>query len=346
MPLVFVHGVNNRMRAGYQEATAARNALFRRFTLTSLVPSPDAATILNPYWGARGANFRWGLACLPIEDDTESLGGAEPDPLLEPLAAAAVAQAGSDGAVGNLLVAVARSDFPGMIDVVFAAGAVEAGDDADAFAETAARAAAYADAHREPPTWLADTGSDEEFLDRLQAEIQDTLPATPAAGTRGALPEEFEALGIEDPWGAFRVGAERLRVAAGDAVGTKAYGLIRRHVAPTLATFFGDVFEYLSHRGTPEQPGRIPAVVVQDLRRAADAVTDKDPHLVVVGHSIGGVIAYDLLTSFVPTVHVDALVTVGSQVGLFEELKLFLDSDPAVPAAGVPRLARPRAVDH
>lgn len=121
---------------------------------------------------------------------------------------------------------------------------------------------------------------------------------------------------------------------------------VARLVAPTVATFFGDVFEYLDKRGTPEQPGEIPAVVVKDLRRAAAAVTDKDPHLVVVGHSLGGVIAYDLLTSFVPTVHARAFVTVGSQVGLFEELKLFLGSDRAVPAAGVPRLARPGAVDH
>src|SRR5260221_14113967 len=40
---------------------------------------------------------------------------------------------------------------------------------------------------------------------------------------------------------------------------------------------------------------------------------------------------YDILTEFWPALQVDCLITVGSQVGLFEEMKLYLASDPNVP---------------
>jgi hypothetical protein len=342
MPLVFVHGVNNRMGSGYQEAVAARDALFRRFTLGALTPAPAAATIENPYWGDRGADFRWGLASLPTDDDAQSLGLAEGDPEMAPLAAAVAARAAEFGAAGGpadippgeVLLASARADFPGTVDLLVAAGAVEADDEADGFAETAARAAAYADAHPQRPGWVAEVGSDEEFLDRLQTEVDATVPTV--AGP------PVESLGIGDLWDAIRSGADRLKTAAGDVVGSKAYALVRKHVAPTLATFIGDVFTYLGARGTPAAPGDLVRAVVDGLRRAADAVDpEKDPFLVVVGHSLGGVISYDVLTSFVPELKVDALVTVGSQVGLFEELKLFLASDRAVPGNGVTKLRRP-----
>ncbi|RBL82836.1 hypothetical protein DDE05_34685, partial [Streptomyces cavourensis] len=52
--------------------------------------------------------------------------------------------------------------------------------------------------------------------------------------------------------------------------------------------------------------------------------------LVVVAHSMGGNIVYDVLSHFRPDLTVDTLVTVGSQVGLFEELKLFGASRPEI----------------
>jgi hypothetical protein len=67
---------------------------------------------------------------------------------------------------------------------------------------------------------------------------------------------------------------------------------------------------------------------------------------VVVGHSLGGVIGYDILTSFARDLRVDAFVTVGSQVGLFEELKLFLASDRAIPREGSTKISLPPSVRH
>ena len=41
---------------------------------------------------------------------------------------------------------------------------------------------------------------------------------------------------------------------------------------------------------------------------------------------MGGNIVYDILTSYAPDLKIDLFVTVGSQVGLFEELSLFQSS--------------------
>jgi pimeloyl-ACP methyl ester carboxylesterase len=82
--------------------------------------------------------------------------------------------------------------------------------------------------------------------------------------------------------------------------------------------------------------------VESDLLLARDAVDRDDSMLVVVGHSLGGVIAYDLLTAFRPDIEVDLLVTVGSQVALLEELTLLASpSDPSVPGRDTPRVPRP-----
>src|SRR5690606_12864974 len=77
------------------------------------------------------------------------------------------------------------------------------------------------------------------------------------------------------------------------------------------------------------------------LESAARAAKPGDP-LLVVAHSMGANIVVDVLTSLLKGLRVDTLVTVGNQVGWFEEMKLFLASDPRLPNShqeGVPRLA-------
>jgi pimeloyl-ACP methyl ester carboxylesterase len=82
--------------------------------------------------------------------------------------------------------------------------------------------------------------------------------------------------------------------------------------------------------------------VLGALRIAQDARTSLDSKLIVVGHSLGGVISYDILTYFNPNIQVDVLVTVGSQVALFEEMALYRASRPEfVPDPATDRIARP-----
>jgi hypothetical protein len=100
-----------------------------------------------------------------------------------------------------------------------------------------------------------------------------------------------------------------------------------------ISLFLGDVFTYLDARGTPNSEGAIVKKVADALQKGADEVRQsggKDK-LIVGAHSMGGNITYDILTYFRPELRCDLLLTVGSQVGLFEELKLFGKSDRALP---------------
>ena len=71
--------------------------------------------------------------------------------------------------------------------------------------------------------------------------------------------------------------------------------------------------------------------MLSELHAASAAKTDGDDKLIVIAHSFGGEIVYDILTKFDPGLSIDVLITVGSQVGLFEEMKLYLASDDMYP---------------
>ncbi len=122
---------------------------------------------------------------------------------------------------------------------------------------------------------------------------------------------------------------------------------IRRPLEVFLPTFLGDVMTYLSTRGTAESPGPIPLRVLETLDVAQFAADSRGEPLVVLTHSMGGQILYDLLTHFIPRmpehrdIRVDFWCATASQVGLFEELKLFLESDPAVGSETDTLAARP-----
>lgn len=115
--------------------------------------------------------------------------------------------------------------------------------------------------------------------------------------------------------------------------------VLRRPIDDFVPTFLGDVLTYLATRGTPEAPGPIPLRILGELDAAAAQARARSEPLVVVTHSMGGQILYDILTAFLPAdpgrrgVRVDYWCAIASQVGLFEELKLFLASDPAYSGA-------------
>jgi pimeloyl-ACP methyl ester carboxylesterase len=102
----------------------------------------------------------------------------------------------------------------------------------------------------------------------------------------------------------------------------------------------------MAQRGTVRQPGKIVTVVLDAIKRAQSAASDEDPRLLLVGHSMGGIILYDIVSHFAPDLRVDALITVGSQVGVLEEAKVFQASDPGVPSPAQPKVAMPGMVAH
>ena len=109
---------------------------------------------------------------------------------------------------------------------------------------------------------------------------------------------------------------------------------IRRPLEDFVPVFMGDVMTYVVSRGTAEAPGPIVQRVLDQLDAAAFAAASRQERLVVLSHSMGGQIVYDLVTHFLPRmpehrgIRIDFWCAAASQVGLFEELGLFIESDP------------------
>jgi hypothetical protein len=330
VPLVFVHGVTVRDNPTYRAEVRARDAYFRRFVLAELLTDSKSATILNPLWGDHGARFRWGHASLP-SGATEALGPEDQMP------AVLLAEEGIlDATDQTVLLKIAQRSLVDVIDILWAAEApLLKGDEVAPFAEQAARALDYAK-YNPRPAWLEAAKNDDQLVRDLLKAIDDwTLE--PA--------HILEVLGSRTLKERIREAAARLRGVFGRGTGVAILTVGRSIAHRKFALFFGDVFEYLARRGTPERPGAIPNAIIRALREGRARITETDDKLIVVAHSMGGNIVYDVMTSFAgEELQVDVLVTVGSQIGLFEELKLFTKSDEAIPNAQRPRVPRHRSI--
>ena len=110
-----------------------------------------------------------------------------------------------------------------------------------------------------------------------------------------------------------------------------------RDFTPVLAVFLGDAFVYLN-RATRFR--KIREVIRDDLIKAAKKARDTDDNLILVCHSMGASILYDMLTDSREVneiqaeiggkLKIDLFLTVGTQVGLFQEQHLFTLESQAV----------------
>lgn len=315
--LVFVHGVSTRKVVGdpsYDNGILARD---RRFTDVAF--KGGIVTITNPYWGEFGADPQWHLQSVPkFSSKYGALGGM-----------------GDEKVEGALYVA-AQQDFPAVVAglSVAALEAAEAKGDPVEFANAEALwagAARYA-AAREKPAWLAGLTSDQQFLDKLKAEAQ-------------ALSGVAD-LGFGDD---IKAAGDSLLGGLSNLVNGPLGKAGRETLTPKVAIFIGDVFRYLKDAGPR---AKIRSKILEAIAAAAVAAKASGEPLILSGHSMGGVILYDLLSDPTAIAELDAaigapfsadlLLTVGSQVALFEELKVFEASSAAHSAAKgkVPRPSR------
>lgn len=66
MPIVFVHGVNNRKEdAGFAEDVARKKEFLKTLLATPLGLDPARVKITFPYWGGDGVKFLWNQVSLP-----------------------------------------------------------------------------------------------------------------------------------------------------------------------------------------------------------------------------------------------------------------------------------------
>ena len=328
MAVVFVHGVNNRKSPSYDAGVLVKERFFQKHLKSATVGGrqlPVAPQVTFPYWGDLATDFRWNMQSLP-HGDMQALGGST-DVDLQPLLAH-LRDAFPDLVADQPLTALARKQLSLAIDVVndLALHSAQGGDE-QKIADFVVQASAYAELNPHP-AWLSNVQTDEQFLSALNAQLS-AQHAVQALGGFGNVFNKIASAGAKFKQ-AVKGAVGHAVDHAGDFVSTKLLASSRDALNATLGRFFGDVFIYAKERGDSAAPGAIPMRVLTAFD-AARAGAPGEP-FVIVAHSLGGVISFDLLTHFRPDIQVDLFVTVGSQVAHFEEIKFYVNSDKNVKA--------------
>jgi hypothetical protein len=308
VPLVFVHGVATRQTPEYQAKVSQRDALFQR-----LVLPPGSVAPFDPDWGSNGVKFDPALPWLPSPNTAEAF---------------AAGQSSLAGQSGIARLASKKPDVA--IDLAFQAGLSARAATSQPLEEDeiAAFEAAVKYLERGPDKGAFDPArSDAEFLTDLAAELNaptatDSRASEPMSVTSNTL--AWLGRGLKDL-------VDPVANVTSDAV----LRVVRRPLSNQVALFLGDIFVYLRWRETDNEKAasnRIFCPIADSLAQAANLRSTNDP-LIVVGHSLGGVILYDLLTdrSALASLNqrigteliIDTLVTVGSQPGLFADMGLY-----------------------
>ena len=327
MPIVFVHGVNTRESPSYTAGLEVKRALFEKHLAGAQIggkPLGAVGTVEFPYWGDLATTFAWQMASLP-RGEMQALGGAS-EPALR-VVLAAIRDALPGDITEEPLTALAKHDFERAVEILATLALDEAPEGLEKeVAEFAVAIQAYAEA--EPlPSWLHTIATDEQLIGSLNLAVKQH--------------DAIQAQGLGAVFNAISTAAKKLKKAAqglagkavdkaGDFASTKLLGWTRESLNANLGRFFGDVFIYFDGRGDKDSPGEIPQRILTAFDRAAAAATAAGEPLVIVGHSLGGVLTFDLLGHYRPQLEVDLFVSVGSQVAHFEEIKLFHTSDETV----------------
>ncbi|MDH1264716.1 hypothetical protein [Pseudomonas sp. GD03944] len=320
MPIVFIHGVNNRVEdKDYESGIDIKREYFRSTFAPRVGMSPPAQHVMFPYWGGQGVKFRWNQASLPRDDVALGTNDAVLELWLGEVRLQKGGKALSLGEISR------KEGFVSAVDLFWDVASIATSTNrAREIAKYYEASLQYAEDHPAPVWALATPSLDNDAFAQKLLEV-----VTPYLQKNAAAPTVV-ALGIGDWLTSAREAIRRLGSAPGDAIGTVAAKLGRKSIHESASRFLGDIFIYLTTRDQAG-PSSILADVLAKLQEAHNAKTQGDDKLVVVGHSLGGLLAYDALTHYLPDIKVDYFITVGSQVALFEEMTLCKASQPNVP---------------
>ncbi len=349
MPIVFVHGVATRDTSKDYSKWWDGLEIFLREKIAPVISSrPDRVGIRDAYWGDLGVKFAWNGASRPRSLLGQGAGGDEPSQMAQAIASASQPGAFEGGptessaqkpAIGKL----PTKDQDGVVETkrpITRPSALTPAELSDLAAtalltvvnepplRAAAAIAADEISHDETARKLlaAQPGAESE-IDLLQTMIQDR--AVDVMKRQSGL----TGMGASDWLGRFSESVLESLNRADSAPGyvlTKALGELRKPANNLVTLFIGDVFEYVNQRGTPKNPGPIPARVIEHLKAARVAPEAATEPMIVLSHSMGGQIVYDVVTAFLPhdpsgqDMRVDFWCATASQVGLFMEMKQFL----------------------
>ena len=331
MPIVFVHGVNNRKENPSYEVGVR---LFEKFCAKHLHGIALGGVAVNnlapvfPYWGDLATTFAWDMESLPT-GQVNALGPGVTDDLRPLVAVIDDTLADAKSAAPQPLLTLAKKrSLTASVDLI-ASLVIQnppAGK-ANEVADFVVAAQAYAAANPQP-AWLAAVTTDEQLLNRLVTESKTAAgPAVQALGAFDFMTAPLAAAGAKLK-GAVSAAATTVLDRSGDFASTKLLAWQRQPLNATLGRFFGDIFVYLDGRGEKGNEGAIPRRILDAIDGARAA--DPNEPLVIVGHSLGGVITFDLLSYYRTDIDVALFVSVGSQVSHFEEMKRFRSSDPSI----------------
>lgn len=297
MQLVFVHGVATRMSVAYQQEQTNRNLLFEQVAFAGL-----PLKIQSPIWGDLVPKLRLDGAAFKTDEDVVAFAMA--------------------GGMGGGMGGSGEPQAFGMGDALAAA----LGDDPVAALDAIyAQLVQQADEEKRVLT-------DEEIalfkgaVDLIEGGVVDLhIPAgadnDAAYGILKAKLEEAQSFGLVDN---LKSAAEAVADRARNLVSTAVSNKIRPALNPVVGRFLGDIFVYLKDGDVRL---KIRALICGAIQKA-HAGRKPGEKLILMGHSLGGVILYDILANpaageLPPGFQADLFVTVGSQPGLFEEMGLF-----------------------
>ena len=361
MPIVFIHGVTGRDDIEYVNNMNIRNSYFRRFLLPGIVSNPSKAKIFEAVWGEEATVFHWRLASL--SKDLESLGATQEQLPLIFLNQAGVEQI-SPTETNKILLQVFHQAFCQaqnngkdeeeaiqeamliVINLLWQIMSLNNEYDSEELSFYAAQAIEYIQKNYDWE-WIQQVDNDDQFIRDFETQVKQwQLDSKPKDS-------QIETLGLPKIGVLLRNSKDILLECTQRVTNVHKYILgnfISQFKKPQrrLALFLGDIFTYLNLREiSPTEPGSIVQKVVKKIEEAIEAKNEDDNKLIIVAHSMGGNIMYDILTHFRPDLGIDILITVGSQIAFFEEIKLFKASDSNFPQSPeIERVNKPENVER
>jgi hypothetical protein len=357
MPILYIHGVNTRSRDGFFEI----EPLLRRLVAPALATDAGDVPIDDYFWGDLGIRLAWGGLSRPrtrllgqgAEDSqidlvTRTISADENRASIAKLPASASTHLPSGGLVSS---GGGRSSASRPLPHLRNLSATELSDllcviIADVFEERAEREptarqqlardkaivllAADAAAHDERTHVMLANESPEQQLQIVLARVHQEADRRHETS--------LAAMGFGDFWSGVRDRMGEALDRSDDRLAYFASVLVaekRPKLTDLVGNFLGDVFIYLKDRDNPAStPGKILNGLIAALEKCQIAKSERQGEpLVVLTHSMGGQLIWDAVTWLLPKqqstkdVRIDFWCAMASQVGFFEEAKLFAASD-------------------
>ncbi|MDQ0137849.1 hypothetical protein J2T08_005793 [Neorhizobium galegae] len=313
--------MNNRKEdAGFDDDIARKTEYLKTLLGPPLDLEPSKVSISFPYWGGDGVKFLWNQVSLP-GGKFETLGiGAKKDEVDFWLSDVQKTLGKNSVVLGEITRTESFADAVDLVWDTAAAALPNTPENVKKITEAYQASQRYIAAHG-APAWAMQNPplSNGDFVEALVKGI-DQLPKDE---------KKLETFGLGDWLTSTKEALGRLGSAPADLATKGLLALGRKSTHQKASRFLGDVFVYLNNRGNVGAPGPIVQTILKAFEDAEKAKKEGDDKLVIVGHSLGGVITYDILSYFAPHLKVDYLATIGSQIGLFEEMSLYSRPLPA-----------------